>query len=64
MDWCAWRLLLSPARPAFAPLGLAGVGGFDAGLFVDGVVGADDAGIKDERTAELMGAVGRLMRRG
>src|SRR6202171_5013536 len=42
-DWSAWRLLLSPARPAFAPLGLAGVGCFDAGLPVDGVVGADDA---------------------
>jgi hypothetical protein len=41
--WSAWRLLLSPARPAFAPLGLAGVGGLDAGLPVDGVKGADDA---------------------
>jgi len=28
------------------------------------VIGAADAGIQDERTAELMGAVGRLMRRG
>lgn len=43
MDWSAWRLLLSPARPTFASLGLAGVGGLDAGLPVDGVVGADDA---------------------
>jgi hypothetical protein len=33
-DWSAWRLLLFPARPAFAALRLAGVGGLDAGLFV------------------------------
>src|SRR5271169_1179526 len=39
----AWRLLLFAARPAFAVLGLSGIGGFDAGLFVDCVVGADDA---------------------
>jgi DNA-binding FrmR family transcriptional regulator len=28
------------------------------------VIGADDRGVQDERTAELMDAVGRLMRRG
>ncbi|MGH2761044.1 MAG: metal-sensitive transcriptional regulator [Thermoleophilaceae bacterium] len=28
------------------------------------VIGERDAGLQDERTAELMGAVGRLMRRG
>lgn len=28
------------------------------------VIGARDADLQDERTAELMGAVGRLMRRG
>jgi hypothetical protein len=38
----AWRLLLFPARLAFAALGLAGVGGLDAGLLVDCVVSADD----------------------
>ena len=42
-NWSAWRLLWFPARPAFAPFGLSGVGGLDAGLFVDYVVGPDDA---------------------
>ena len=43
MSWSAWRLLLFPARPALTSLGLAGVGGLDAGLLVDRVVGADDS---------------------
>ena len=43
VDWSAWRLLLFPARPAFAALGLSGIGGLDAGLFVDRVVGSDDS---------------------
>lgn len=43
MNWSAWRLLLFPARPAFAALGLTGVGGVDASLFVDCMAGADDA---------------------
>ena len=42
MDWSAWRLLLSPARPAFDPLGLAGVGGVDPGLAIDAMVGGDE----------------------
>src|SRR5687768_5765567 len=40
--WSAWRLLLLPARPAFASLGGAGVRGLGPGLAVDGVVVADD----------------------
>ena len=37
-----WWVLLFPACCVFSALGLAGVGGFDAGVFVDGVVGVHD----------------------
>ena len=41
VDWSAWRLLLSPARPSFESLCAAGVGGLDSNLLVDAVVGGD-----------------------